>query len=355
MVTLRLAAVELPGRAERLASLRAVIGTPRPSAAIVPERIWSILEARYERVVTPIIDRAWPRSEDGETRGRFVRKSRFIAHTYACSSYVPVALGLASPFRILPLAKPLQRLTLGTALGVAEPLVLRTTATMLPAFVAAAPIDVRLVVLLAALCTAYDQSFDDWPDELDPVDRHRHIERLWTRPEEAPARPEPGSASLTRALLVELNASLGERYDELADLGRGASEAEKRCALGLPDPDGLSHRRAAAEATADAMIIQTPNVNPVIRAWMHEFAVFAQLTDDWVDVETDALLRETPVLIGSVGLPELESRWGRLLDGVGKMLRTCGVYDRRTTGLVEDGLRYVLWAGIDGMEHRVAD
>jgi hypothetical protein len=82
----RLVAVELPERAHRLDLLRAVIGTPRPSTAIVPERIGSIVEARYERVVTPIIDRAWLPVEDRGNRERFVRKSRFIARTYASSS-----------------------------------------------------------------------------------------------------------------------------------------------------------------------------------------------------------------------------------------------------------------------------
>lgn len=347
--------IELPSRAERLDALRAIIGRPDPDAAIVPERIWTILERHYEKVVGPLIDRSWPHSEGDENRRRFLRKAQFIAHTYASSSYVPVALGLASPFRRLPIAGPLQRVALGVPLRIAEPLVLRTVAAMLPAYVAAAPIDARLVALLAGLCTAYDQSFDDWPGDLDPVVRHAHIERMWRWPAEEPRLTEPGSAALTRALLVEIKASLDEPYDELVELGCAASAAEMRSALGLPDPDALSHRRAAAEATADAMIIQSRPVDPAIRDWLHEFAVFAQLTDDWVDVETDVLLRETPVLTGSVGLPELQSRWRRLLDRVRTMLWACGIYERRTVELAQDGVRYVMWAGIDGMEHRVAD
>ncbi len=354
-MTVAISAVELPGREQRLDALRAIIGRPPASAAIVLDRIWKILDGHYEDVVGPLIDRSWPFSEQDENRRRFLQKSRFIAHTYGSASYIPTVLGLASPFRGLPVVLPLQALTVGAALRVAEPLVLRTTAALIPAFVAAAPVDVRLVVLLAGLCTAYDQSFDDWPPEFDPVDRHRYIERLWRRPEEAPRLGDPGSVVLTRALLVELKPALGERYDELVGLGCAASEAEMRCALGQPDPDGLSHRRAAAEATADAMIIQTRTVDPVIRRWLREFAVFAQLTDDWVDVETDTLLRETPVLTGSVGLAELSVRWIRLLDAAGTMLRACGVYERQTIRLAEDSLRYVLWAGIDGMEQRVAD
>lgn len=348
-------AVELPGREERLHVLRTMIGRPPAGAAIVLDRIWDILEGHYEEVVGPLIDRSWPFLEQDENRRRFLRKSRFIAHTYASSSYVPSALGLASPFRNLPIAAPFQALTFGAALRVAEPLVLRATAALVPVFVAAAPIDVRLVVLLAGLCTTYDQSFDDWPTEFHPVDRHRYIELMWRRPGEAPRPGDPGSAVLTRALLVEIEAALGDRYVELVRLGCAASEAEMRCSLGEPDPDGLSHRRAAAEATADAMIIQTPAVDPLIRGWLRQFAVFAQLTDDWVDVETDALLRETPVLTGSVGLVELRSRWTALLDAVGMLLRAFGIYERRTLRLAEDELRYVLWAGIDGMEQRVAD
>ncbi len=152
----RLAGVDLPERAERLSALRTVIGEPRASSAIVPERIWAILEARYDRVVTPIIDRTWPQGEDGDIREHFLRKSRFIARRYASLSYVPVALGAASPLRVLPFAASLERLTLGTALRVAEPVFVRGAAAAVPAFLAAAPIDARLTDLLAGICTAYD-------------------------------------------------------------------------------------------------------------------------------------------------------------------------------------------------------
>ena len=351
----RLAGVDLPERAERLDALRTVIGEPRASSAIVPERIWAILEARYDRVVTPIIDRTWPQGEDGDIREHFLRKSRFIARRYASLSYVPVALGTASPLRVLPFAAPLERLTLGTALRVAEPVFVRGAAAAVPAFLAAVPIDARLTDLLAGICTAYDQCFDDWPDDVDPVERHRHIERMFRRPEEPPRGPEPSSTALTRALLVEVKGPLGRRYDELIDIGRDASEAEMRLELGQPDPESLSHRRTAAEGTVDTMIIQSDSVAPVIRDWMHDLAVFTQLVDDWVDVETDLTLRETPVLTGSAGLADLEAGWARLLGDITGMLEACGIHGRRIAELVEDAVRYVLWSGIDGMERRIAD
>jgi hypothetical protein len=349
-------AVELPDRAERLEALRAVIERPAPGAAIVPERFWTILEEHYDSVVTPLIDASWPRSELSEERGRFLRKGRFIAGRYASTSYVPVALGVASPLGNLPFAAPLQRLGLGSALRLAEPLIVETTSALVPAFIAAAPIDVRLTVLLAGLCAAYDQSFDDWPPGFDPVERHEHLERLWRRPDGAPGGPEPGSVALTRALLVEIKASLDPgRYDELAQLGCNASEAEMRSVLDLPDPEMLSHRRAAAVSTIDAMIIQSGSVAPIVRDWLHDLAVFTQLVDDWVDVETDVELRETPVLTGSIGLSDLESRWARLLVGLAAMLRSCGIHERRTAEMIEDGVRYVIWSGLEGMEYRIAD
>jgi hypothetical protein len=88
---------------------------------------------------------------------------------------------------------------------------------------------------------------------------------------------------------------------------------------------------------------------------MRDLAVFVQLIDDWVDVETDVELRETPVLTGAVGLRDIEDLWLRLLDGSGAMLRASGIREPRVAALVEDGVRYVLWSGIDGMERRVAD
>jgi hypothetical protein len=349
-------AVELPDRAERIEALRAVIGRPAPSAAIIPERLWTIFEEHYDRVVSPIIDRSWPRSEADENRRRFLRKGQFIGGRYLSISYVPVALGVASPLRVLPFAAPLERLVLGPALRVGEPLIVRTTAALVPAFIAAAPIDLRVTALLAGLCTAYDQSFDDWPPGFDPVERHEHLERLWRRPEGAPGGPEPGSVALTRGLLVEIKASLDPgRYDELAQLGCNASEAEMRLVLDLPDPEMLSHRRVAAVSTIDAMIIQSGSVAPIVRDWLHDLAVFTQLVDDWVDVETDVELRETPVLTGSIGLSDLDSRWARLLGGLAAMLRSCGIHERRTAELVEDGVRYVIWSGLEGMEHRIAD
>jgi hypothetical protein len=351
----RQTAVELPDRAERLEALRAIIGRPAPSAAIVPERIWTILEEHYEKAVPPLIDGSWPRSEASENRRRFLRKSRFIARRYASLSYVPVALGVASPLRTLPFAAPVERLALGSALRLGEPVILRTTAVLFPAFIAAAPIDVGVTALLAGLCTAYDQSFDDWPPGFDPVERHEHVKRLFLRPEEVPERPEPGSVALTRALLVEVKPSIGERYGELAEIGRKASEAEMNCALGIPDPEGLSHRRPAAEGTVDTMIIQSRVVDPVVRDWMHSLAVFTQLADDWVDAETDTLLRETPVLTGSIGIGDIESRWARLLGDCAAMLRSCGIHGGRMADLVEDGVRYVLWSGLEGMERRIAD
>lgn len=348
-------AVELPDRAERLEALRATIGRPAPGAAIVPERFWAILEAHYDEVVTPLIDTSWPRSEKTEDRRRYLRKGRFIAGRYASTSYVPVALGVASPLGNLPFAAPLQRLALGSALQLAEPLIVEATSALVPAFIAAAPIDVRLTVQLAGLCAAYDQSFDDWPPGFDPVERHEHLERCWLRPDEAPGSPEPGSVALTRALLVEIKGALGRRYDELARLGCGASAAEMRSVLGLPDPESLSHRRPAAEATVDALLLQSPSVAPVVRNWLRDLAVFIQLVDDWVDAETDVELRETPVLTGSIGLPDLESRWARLLGDLAAMLHSCGIHEWRTSELVEDGVRYVLWSGIEGMERRIAD
>ena len=314
-----------------------------------------MLEARYERVVGPLIERTWPPDKDPENREHFLGKSRFIARRYASLAYVPVALAAASPLRAIPLTGALQRLTLGTALGVAEPLVTRASAGLVPVFLAAAPIDARTADLLAGLCTAYDQQFDDWAGDVDPVDRHHHIERLFRDPEAAAPGPEPASTALTRALLVELRAGLGERYEELADLGCEASAAEMRVELGEPDPESLSHRRAAAEGTVDAMMLQSDSVIPEVREWMRDLAVFTQLTDDWVDAETDMDMRETPVLTGAVGLPEIEARWAELLAGSGTMLRASGISEPRLAELVEDGVRYVLWSGIDGMDRRIAD
>lgn len=351
----RSAAARLAARDERLEDLRNVIGEPRPGSAIVPERIWTVLEARYERVVGPLIERTWPPDVDAENREHFLSKSRFIARRYASLAYVPVALGAASPLRSLPFAGPLQRLTLGTALGVAEPVVTRASAALVPALLATAPIDSRTADLLAGLCTAYDQQFDDWTADVDPVERHHHIERLFREPEDEPPGPEPASTALTRALLVELRAGLGERYEELAELGYEASAAEMRVDLGEPDPEALSHRRAAAEGTVDAMMLQTKSVAPEIRDWMRELAVFTQLTDDWVDAETDMEIRETPVLTGAVGLADIEVRWAELLEDSGSMLRACGISEPRMAELVEDGVRYVLWSGIEGMDTRIAD
>lgn len=345
---------KLAARARRLADLRDVIGEPRPGSEIVPERIWTVLEGRYERVVGPLIERAWPPDADPENRKHFLSKSRFIARRYASLAYVPVALSAASPLRSFPLARTLQRLVLGAALGVAEPLVRRATAALVPALLAAAPIDARTADLLAGLCTAYDQQFDDWPAGFDPVERHRHLERLFREPAED-AGPEPPSTALTRALLVELEEALGERYEELVDLGCEASAAEMRIELGEPDPESLSHRRAAAEGTVDAMMLQSEPVVPEIRGWMRDLAVFVQLTDDWVDAEADEGLRETPVLTGAVGLADIEARWAELLDGSGDMLRACGIGEPRTAELVEEAVRYTLWSGIEGMDRRIAD
>ena len=319
-------AAHLAARAERLEDLRDVIGEPRPGSAIVPERVWTTLEARYERVVGPLIERTWPPEVDPENREHFLSKSRFIARRYASLAYVPVALAATSPLRSLPLAGALQRLTLGTALGVAEPLVTRASAALVPALLAAAPIDARTADLLAGLCTAYDQQFDDWPGDADPVERHRHIERLFrdpgelTRPAPSPPRPRSPGRSWSSSRRASATATT-----ELAELGCEASAAEMRVESGEPDPESLSHRRAAAEGTVDAMMLQTESVPPEVRDWMRDLAVFTQLTDDWVDAETDMEMRETPVLTGAVGLADIEARWAELLADSGSMLRACGI------------------------------
>ena len=351
----RSTAARLAARDERLDDLRDVIGEPRPGAAIVPERIWEVLEARYERVVGPLIERTWPPDKDPENREHFLGKSRFIARRYASLAYVPVALAAASPLRSIPLAGTLQRLTLGTALGVAEPLVTRASASLVPVFLAAAPIDARTADLLAGLCTAYDQQFDDWAGDVDPVDRHHHIERLFRDPEAAAPGPEPASTALTRALLVELRAGLGERYEELADLGCEASAAEMRVELGEPDPESLSHRRAAAEGTVDAMMLQSDpssrrsgNGCVTSRCSPSSPTTGSTPRPTW----TCARPRCSPARSGS---PEIEARWAELLAGSGSMLRACGISEPRMAELVEDGVRYVLWSGIDGMDRRIAD
>ena len=89
---------------------------------------------------------------------------------------------------------------------------------------------------------------------------------------------------------------------------------------------------------------------------MRDLAVFTQLTDDWVDAETDMDMRETPVLTGA-RRPRARSRRGgqQLLADSGSMLRACGISEPRIAELVEDGVRYVLWSGIEGMDRRIAD
>src|SRR6185369_17421050 len=123
---------------------------------------------------------------------------------------------------------------------------------------------------------------------------------------------------------------------------KGWIRAEVRAMSGVPDPEGLGHRRAGVEGTIDGLLFPVVRwAGEGARAWMYDVSMFVQVMDDWLDAEMDAASdRSTPVLAGAWRLAELEESWQRTIHGIEALVRAAGLGSPRYVRFVREA--YVL-------------
>jgi hypothetical protein len=323
----RAADARAPGRAERVASLTALLGPSDPRAADLAEGLRATARLHHDRHVTPLVAAHWPAA----LASPFGEKLRIGAcDLYAVAPYMTLFLSRARPL-------PLRVLTgLGDALPVPPRLLGlagRGAMAVLGRF-AYAELH-RRVALVSAFIVVVDHVFDHVMTD-PPEARGARLASLLSGAT-APDRPELALAqALARAMGEGLEGEARGAFDHAMGRFDGWIRAVVRALRGLPDPEGLGHRRAGVEGTIDGLLFPVGRLaDPPLRAWMVEVSMFVQMLDDYLDLEADrAAGRETPATTGDWGLGEVAGAWERTLVGLEAVVRGCGLTSPRSLACV---------------------
>jgi hypothetical protein len=322
-------AVTLPPRAERVASLRALMGKPDPSVAHLARGIRSTAHRHFALHVAPLVEQHWP----AMIGTAFHEKLRIGAcDLYASAPYTALFCAPRGPLLVRAVTGAGNRLPLPAP---ALALLGRGAMELLGRF--AYPEQHRRIALISAFIVVVDHVFDHCMDDA-PKERGARLEAVIEGRAPA-ATPE---LALTRALAVAMAERLdGEDrviFDAAMKRVFAWIRAEVAAMLGEPDPRGLGHRLAGVEGTIDGLLF------PVIRqagdgarAWMYDVSLFVQIMDDWLDFEMDTLSnRSTPVVSGGWTFADVEATWARTLSGIEALVRASGHSSPRYVRFVRD-------------------
>ncbi len=341
----REAALSLPPRPERVAAVRALLGTPDPSVRHLAAGIRATARRHFDLHVDPLIDAHWP-----ALRGTpFADKLRIGAcDLYASAPYTAL---LCAPRR-----PPLVRVVTGagnllplppTALG----LLGRGAMQLLGRF--AYPQQQRSIALVAAFIVVVDHTLDHCMDD-PPALRGPRLEAVIA----GTSPPDSPPLALTRALAVAMSECLdpSDREAFVRAMERVSLwiRAEVRAMRGEPDPTGLGHRMAGVEGTIDGLLFPVARyAGEGARAWMYDVSYFVQVMDDWFDAEADARSeRTTPVLTGHWTLADVTSAWNQTTRGIESLVRSSGLSSPRYVGFVRAAYVLMMHEVMEAMAER---
>ncbi|MDP3279154.1 MAG: hypothetical protein Q8Q09_28440 [Deltaproteobacteria bacterium] len=337
--------VTIPPRAARVASLRALLGTPNRAVAPLAVGIRRTARHHFDRHVVPQIRLTWP--------ALFAEPFYEKLTIGACDLYA------SAPYTALfcaPHAPAVVRAM--TAIGDALPLSDRSLALLgrgaiegLGRFALAE--QHRRIALISAFIVVVDHVFDHCMDDA-PKTRGARLEAVI----EGRIAPDSPPLALTRALTVAMSEGLDaiDRPIFQAALARVFEwiRAEVKAMLGEPDPRGLGHRLAGVEGTIDGLLF------PVIRTtgesarqWMYDVSLFVQIMDDWLDYESDVRSdRATPVMTGAWAMPQVESAWNKTVVGIEDLVRASGSRSPRYVRFIRDAYKLMMHEVTEAMIER---
>jgi hypothetical protein len=344
-VTPVFARASLPPRADRVAAVRALMGTPDRSVGQLAKGIRAAAHRHFDLHVVPLAHEHWPALE----RLPFRHKLRIGAcDLYASGPYTALLCAPRRPMLVrlvtdagdrLPLPFPVLAL-----LG-------RGAMELFARF--AFPHEQRRIVLISAFIAVVDHCFDHCMDD-PPEARGPRLEAVIDGRSPATG-PE---LALVRALAVAMAEQLGD--DERAAFEAAMVRvkewirAEVRAMRGEPDPRGLGHRLAGVEGTIDGLLFPVVRyAGEGARAWMYDVSLFVQVMDDWFDVELDAATnRSTPCVTGDWTFADVERTWGRTLTGIEALVGAAGFSSPRYARFVRAAYQLMMHEVMEAMAQR---
>ncbi len=335
----------LPSRPERVAALRALMGSPDPSVRPLAIGIRSVARRHFERHVAPRVRAHWP----ALLRDPFYEKLQIGAcDLYASAPYTALFCALRPPLLVRAVTAGANALPLPTpALASLGRAAMETLGHVAYAH------EHRRIVLVAAFIVVVDHVFDHCLHD-PPVERERKLVRV-LRGEAAPDGPELAlTAALARAMGEDLRAHERAAFEAAMDRVYAWIHAEVRAMRGEPDPRGLGHRLAGVEGTIDGLLFPVLHFGcEGARQWMYDVSMFVQIADDWLDYEHDlASDRSTPVITGDWTFRDVAAAWRRSEEGIERLVRDAGHTSPRYVRLVREAFALMMLDVMDAMAQR---
>ncbi len=303
-----------------MVSLHASLSTPTPVAApaIDPHRVLVLfaegaedtlrfnetlqreVDLVCERVVIPLVRRAWPDVE----RSKFMPKLRTCIGAYTHVGLSCIACSQTRPWPFAALAKASRALRMGTS----------SLATIVRV---ALPVAFRVIereraerlALASALIIVFDEALDS-PDTPARARAAAVMGVLEGRPLSTMTPCLAALDAVWRATKARVkDAADDAKLAEIFDLYRAWADAEQKNVNGEPDPTGYCHRKEAMVASMAGLAWAiTPYAGDAQLKWLVHIAECAQMVDDVLDMEKDRLEgRATPAQTGMWNLETIRS------------------------------------------------
>jgi hypothetical protein len=324
---------------ERVARMRAIVGTPDPAYAAFPQAVRKVVFAAHAAHVQPLIEQHWPQS----LQERAGKKLHFLTcNLYATSPYTVLFAAQNPPWPIrwaracatkLPLT-PVQFSRLAAV-------TVGATSKVLDASLQ------RRVVQTAAFIATIDHVYDHFHTDAPPATRAAQMHAVLDGGPVPEGNPqEAGAFRLVRALFEAMQDGLKEDVDrahfqQVVRKLRAYVDAERDAMMGVPDPAGRAWRMPGVEGTIDGLILPVHHFcNEQTRAWMYDVSLFVQVLDDYLDANKDAgELRPTPVLEGTWDETTLAATWKATVEGIVALARASGIHNEAYLGFVRETYR----------------
>jgi hypothetical protein len=321
------AALPVPSPAERTAALRTLLGAPDERLQVFPDAVRGVVNAKFDRYVTPLFAEHWPEALTGSTQ----KKLRFLScQLYATAPYTVLFSSLRPPWAVRAAR------VIGSRVRLDPPGMARLAARTVRVVSATLNEQIeRRIVQTATFIATIDHVLDKCMDGIEPRERgHRMrgaLDGTWVPGADVPHR---GAFVFLRVLKEAMGAGVndadGRRY-----LARAMErvdeylESEVNAMSGVHDPSGLSWRMAGVLGTIDGLIFPVHAfAGPIAHQWMVDVSLFVQVMDDWIDLDKDLLdVRETPCITGAWTFETVRESWTRTLDGIVALARASGVHD----------------------------
>ncbi len=338
----------LAPRAERIAAVRALMGTPDLEVRQLAFGIRGTARRHFERYVMPLVETHWP----ALVAQPFLAKLRFGAcNLYASAPYTALFCAPRRPLLVRAVTDAGNLLPLPpTVLA----LLGRGAMEILGRF--AYPREHRRIILISAFIVVVDHVFDHCMTE--PAEERGRLLAAVIDGRERGGGPQ---LALTRALAAAMGERLGKderaAFEAAMDRVKEWLRAEVAAIRGEPDPRGLGHRLAGVEGTIDGLLFPVVRyAGEGTRAWMYDVSLFVQVMDDWLDYEKDrASDRSTPVVTGEWTFSDVASTWNRTVVGLEALLRAAGLGSPRYIGFVRDVYALMMIDVMEAMVSGVAD